>query len=59
MGSLEMDPLINANTLLVRIIIPDSDTQQILINTFDIQINPLVNPPNIIVDDIGDIVHWN
>jgi hypothetical protein len=26
-----------------------------LINTLDIQMDTLVNPPNIVVDDIGDI----
>jgi hypothetical protein len=59
MGSLEVDPLINANEFLIPIIILDSNTQQILMNTFDIQIDPLVNPTNIIVDDIRDTIHWN
>jgi hypothetical protein len=58
MGSLEVDPPINTNILLIWIIILKLDIKQILVNTFDIQIGPLVNPPNIVVDDIEDIVHW-
>jgi hypothetical protein len=55
MGSMEMDPLISMNTPLAQIIIPESDTQRILINTLNIQTDPFVNPPNIVVDDLGDI----
>jgi hypothetical protein len=55
MNSMEVDPSINTNTPLVRIIIPELDAQQILNNTSNIQMDPLVKPPNIVVDDIGDI----
>jgi hypothetical protein len=52
---MEVDPLISANTPLTQIIIRELDAQQTLNNTSNIQINPLVNPPNIIIDDIEDI----
>jgi hypothetical protein len=55
MGSMEVDPLINLDTPLTQIIIPKSNTQRILINTLNIQMDPLVNPPNIVIDDLGDI----
>jgi hypothetical protein len=31
------------------------DTQQTLNNTENIQMDPLINPPNIVIDGIGDI----
>jgi hypothetical protein len=52
---MEVDPLISANTPLAQIIILESDTQQTLSSTLDMQMDPLVNLPNIVVDDIGDI----
>jgi len=55
MGSMEVVPPINSNIPLVWIIIPKLDAQQTLRNTFEIQMDPLVNPPNIVVDDIRDI----
>ncbi len=55
MNSMEVDPPINMNTPLTRIIILGSDTQQTLNNILDIQMDPFVNLPNIVVDDIGDI----
>jgi hypothetical protein len=55
MSSMEVDPLINVNTPLAQIIIPKLNTQQTLNSTSDIQMDPLINPPNIIDDDIGDI----
>ncbi len=55
MSSMEMDPPIIVNTPLTRIVILESNAQQTLNSTLDIQINPLVNPPNIIIDDIRDI----
>jgi hypothetical protein len=59
MSSLEVDLPINVNTLLARIIISKLNAQQILINIFDIQIDPFVNPPNIVIDGIENIVHWS
>jgi hypothetical protein len=52
---MEVDPLISVNTPLAQIIIPKPNTQQTLNNTSDIQMDPLINLPNIVVDDIGDI----
>jgi hypothetical protein len=55
MSSMEVDPPLNTNTPLARIIILEPDTQQTLNNMLDIQMDPLVNPPNIVVDDIRNI----
>jgi hypothetical protein len=55
MGSMEVIPISSLNTPLIRIIILELDTQHILINTSNIQVNPLVNPANIVVDEIVDI----
>jgi hypothetical protein len=55
MSSMEIDPPISMNTPLVQIIISKSDAQQTLINISTIQMGPLINPPNIVVDNIGDI----
>ncbi len=55
MSSMEVDPPINMNTPLTRIINPNPNAQQTLNNTLDIQMDPLANPPNIVVDHIGDI----
>jgi hypothetical protein len=49
---MEVDPLISVYTPLTQIIIPELDTQQTLNNTLNIQMGPLVNPPDIVVDDI-------
>jgi hypothetical protein len=43
------------NTPLDQIIIPQMDTQQTLNNIEDIQMDPFINPPHIVIDDIGDI----
>jgi hypothetical protein len=48
-------PPINMNTPLDQIIIPQMDTQQTLNNIEDIQMDPFINPPHIVIDDIGDI----
>jgi hypothetical protein len=49
-------PPISANTPpLVYIIILKPDAQQTLNNILDMQMDPLVNPPNIVVDGIKDI----
>ncbi len=55
MGSMEMFPLNSSNTLLIQIMIPKPNTQQTLIITSNIQGDPLINPPKIVVDDIRDI----
>jgi hypothetical protein len=55
MNSMEVDPPISVNTPLAWIIILESDAQQTLNNTLDIQMDTLVNLPNIIIDDIRDI----
>jgi hypothetical protein len=55
MGSIEVFPPSSSNTPLIRIIIPELEAQHTLINTSNIQVDPLVNSPNIVVDDIGDI----
>jgi hypothetical protein len=55
MNSMEMEPPISANTPLAQIIIPKPNTQETLNNASNIQMDPFVNPPNIVVDDIGDI----
>ncbi len=55
MSSMEVDPPINMNTPLTRIINPNPNAQQTLNSTLDIQMDPLANPPNIVVDHIGDI----
>jgi len=52
---MEVDPLISVYTPLTQIIIPELDTQQTLNNILNIQMGPLVNPPDIVVDDIEDI----
>jgi hypothetical protein len=51
MSSMEVDPLISVYTPLTQIIIPELDTQQTLNNTLNIQMGPLVNPPDIVVED--------
>jgi hypothetical protein len=53
MNSMEVDPLINMNTLLLWIIIVELNTLQTLNNTSNIQMDPFINPPNIVVDGIG------
>jgi len=55
MNSMEMNPLISVNTPLIQIIILEPNAQHTLNNTSNIQMNPLVNPPNIVIDDIGNI----
>ncbi len=55
MSSMKVHPPISTYTPLVQIIISKPDTQQTLNNTSDIQIDPLVNPPNIAIHDIRDI----
>jgi hypothetical protein len=47
----------NLNTPLVQIIILELDAQQTLINTLDMQVDPFINPPKIIVDDKLGILH--
>jgi hypothetical protein len=42
-------------TPLDQIIIPQMDTQQTLNNIEDIQMDPFINPPDFVIDDIGDI----
>jgi len=54
MNSMEVDPPISVNTPLARIIILGLKTQQTN-NTSNIQMDPLINPPNIVVDGIEDI----
>jgi hypothetical protein len=49
----------NLNTPLVQIIIPKPDAQQTLINTLNIQVDPFINPPNILIDDKLGILHWS
>jgi hypothetical protein len=51
---MEVDPLVSMNTPLAWIIIPEPNAQQTSINISNIQMEPFVNPPNIIVDEIGD-----
>jgi len=55
MGPTEVISPINSNTPLTQIIISKPNAQQTLINTSNIQIRPFINPPNIVVDDIGYI----
>jgi hypothetical protein len=55
MNSMEMNPLISMNTPLIQIIILEPNAQQTLNNISNIQMNPLVNPPNVVIDDIGNI----
>jgi hypothetical protein len=50
---------VNMNMPLVQIIIPEPNAQQTLINTLDIQVDPFINPPNIVVDDKLGILHWS
>ncbi len=60
MGSMEMNPPISANTPLIQIIILKLNAQQTLINILDIQMDPLVNPPNIVANGIRDItLEWS
>jgi hypothetical protein len=55
MNSMEMDLPISLNIPLAQIIVPKLNTQQTQNNDSNIQMDPLVNSPNIVVDDIGDI----
>jgi hypothetical protein len=55
MGSMEAVPLINSKIPLIQIIILKSYAQQTIINTLDIQMDPFVNPPNIVINNIRDI----
>jgi hypothetical protein len=55
MGSMEVFPPNSSNTPLIWNIILESNTQKTLINTLDIQVDPFINPANIIIDDIMDI----
>ncbi len=55
MGSMEVVPLISSNTPLIQIIISKPYAQQTLINTSNIQMDPLINPPDILINDIRDI----
>ncbi len=52
---MEVDPPISVNTPLIQIIILEPNAQLTLNNISNIQMDPLVNPPNIVVDDIGNI----
>jgi hypothetical protein len=56
MNSMEVDPPINTNTPLARIIISKLDTKYTQNNTLDIQMDSFINPPTIAVHDMG-ILH--
>jgi hypothetical protein len=52
---MEVFPPNNSNTPLIWIIISKLNAQQTLINTSNIQVDLIINPSNIVVDDIKDI----
>ncbi len=55
MSSMEMDHSISVNIPLTQIIIPEPYTQKTLNNISDLQIDPLINSLNNIIDNIGNI----